>query len=246
VQLQYPDSVDALIIFHHEWEALEFAARSFKNFYPEGSVFIARDTLPVETRSSLDELDCTYLPTYRTTQLFIDLRNEKRELDSLTILEFREKISNDLGRISSFLKASKANYLLFMEADSLVLKKFQISSEVDMDSLDANKYPRKFLKKVNFLSGRRFPLKGWGFVTGYVKSSTLRETIDWCEENNEVLVDLFLEDKRFSYLDHFLPIVVHLAGGNVGNLKQVGECLRDKNWDSNQRFALLHQYRLNY
>lgn len=247
-RLQSPGNtpeLDAVIIFHHEWEALHEAARSFRRNYEFGELLIARDTMPIEKTEILESLGAKYLPTFSTTQFFIDLKSADRGLETISGIEFLNKVNQDLARMTQVVQNSKSDYILFMEADSYVQSKVVVDDIFDMDTLDANRYAQDFLSLVNDLSGRRLPVEGWGFVTGYVKTNSLKESILWAENNNETLVKLFDCDPRFTYLDHFLPIVFHLAGFKIYKSGQVGECLRDKAWEK-KTYTLLHQYRLNY
>jgi len=40
----YPN-LTALMIFHHEWSAVEVSLKSFRKFYPNGQIILARDSL---------------------------------------------------------------------------------------------------------------------------------------------------------------------------------------------------------
>ena len=240
----YPP-LDALIIFHHEWESLESAANSFRFHYPHGKLFIARDTLPIEKRGFLEVLGAEYVNSYSTTEFFLNLKNSGRGLESISNQEFLCKIDQDLKRITEALSLSNSEFLLFMEADSLVLGKVKFDSQFAMDTLTANRYGKPFLSFLKETTGRRMPVRGWGFVTGVVRVSSLAKSIQWGYQNQEILVKIFNKDKRFIYLDHFLPVLFHLAGEDIYESGQVGECLRDPNWER-KRYALLHQYRINY
>jgi len=244
VGLTHPD-MDAIIIFHHEWESLRIASLSFKQYYPEGKLLIARDTLPVEKRPFLDSLGAHYLRSYSTTQFFIDLNEAGRKLSSVTDEEFIGKIKQDIYRLAEACSLSTSDYLICMEADSLVTGRVEVNPRFHMDTLIANPYKRNFRRLVSRLSGEKFQVKGWGFVTGYVRRDALLRSLDWARENSDVLVQLFNEDQRFLYLDHFLPVLFHLSGEPIFNSGKVGECLRDPNWESKD-YALLHQYRKNY
>jgi hypothetical protein len=240
----YP-SLDALIIFHHEWESLKSAASSFRFHYPNGQLLIARDTLPIEKKDFLQELGSKYIQSYSTTQFFINLRNSDRDLESISNQEFLSKIEQDLRRIAEAVSITKSEFLLFMEADSLVLGKVKVDSRFAMDTLSANKYNKSLLSFLRQTNGKPMPVKGWGFVTGVVRVSSLAHSINWAYENQEILLEVFNKDKRFIYLDHFLPVLFHLAGETIYESGQVGECLRDPNWER-KKYSLLHQYRINY
>jgi len=240
----YPE-MDAVIIFHHEWEALNEAAQSFRKNYDKGELLIARDTLPVERKATLDSLGAKYLPTFSTTQFFIDLKFANRELNLISQVEFLGKINQDINRMDQVVYNSQSEYILFMEADSLVRGRVAINENYDMDTLIANPYPPNLLNLVEEVSGRKLPVNGWGFVTGYVKRSSLESSLRWAENNSETLIKIFECDPRFTYLDHFLPILFHIAGFRIFNSGQVGECLRDKRWER-KKYTLLHQYRINY
>lgn len=237
--------MDALIIFHHEWESLRVASLSFKQFYPEGKLLIARDTLEIETKPYLDDLGAHYLQTYSTTQFFIDLSKAGRKLSSVSEEEFLGKINQDVNRLAEAISLTTSDYLICMEADSLVRGRVSVNPQFHMDTLVANPYSRKFRNLVSELSTSKFPVKGWGFVTGYVKKDALLRSLDWAKLNSEILTRLFNEDQRFLYLDHFLPVLFHLAGEPIYHSGQVGECLRDAGWES-KSYSLLHQYRVNY
>lgn len=240
----YP-SLDALIIFHHEWDSLESAAKSFRFHYPRGKLLIARDTLPIEKKDFLEELGAKHVNSYSTTEFFLNLKNSGRGLDSISNQEFLSKIDQDLQRITEAVSLSSSEYLLFMEADSLVLGKVKVDSQFAMDTLSANKYSKQFLSFLRQVTARRMPVKGWGFVTGVVRVSSLARSIQWGYQNQEILLEVFNKDKRFVYLDYFLPVLFHLSGEAIYESGQVGECLRDPNWEK-KKYSLLHQYRINY
>jgi hypothetical protein len=240
----YPP-LDALIIFHHEWESLESAARSFRLHYPNGQLLIARDTLPIEKKDFLEELGSRYIQSYSTTEFFLNLRNSGRGVGSISNQEFLSKIDQDLKRITEAVSTSNSEFLLFMEADSLVLGKVKVDSRFAMDTLSANKYSKSLLSFLRQVTGKRMPVKGWGFVTGVVRVSSLVQSIEWAHRNQKILLEVFNKDKRFVYLDHFLPVLFHLAGEAIYESGQVGECLRDPNWEK-KKYTLLHQYRVNY
>lgn len=238
-------NMDAIIIFHHEWESLRIAALSFKQHYPEGKLLIARDTLALEKKPYLDALGALYVRTYSTTQFFIDLKHEGRKLSSVTDKEFLGKITQDISRLEEAAMLATSEYLICMEADSLVRGRVAVNPKFHMDTLVANPYTRHFRKLVSELSGTNFPIEGWGFVTGYVNRDALTRSLDWAKLNLGVLIRLFNEDQRFLYLDHFLPVLFHLAGESIYHSGQVGECLRDPKWQSKD-YTLLHQYREYY
>jgi hypothetical protein len=240
----YPH-LDALIIFHHEWESLESAANSFRFHYPHGKLLIARDTLPIEKRGFLEALGVKYVNSYSTTEFFLNLKNSGRSLESISNQEFLSKIDQDLKRITEALSLSNSEFLLFMEADSLVLGKVGFDSRFAMDTLTANRYSKPFLSFLKQATGKRMPVRGWGFVTGVVRASSLAQSIQWGYQNQEILLKIFNKDKQFIYLDHFLPVLFHLAGEDIYESGQVGECLRDPNW-KRKKYTLLHQYRINY
>jgi hypothetical protein len=236
---------DAIIIYYQEIESLIECALSFRKHYSVGNLMVARDTLPPIVISELNDLDPVYLPSFSTTQLFIDLQKTNRELESLTLQEFNEKISQDLKRLAAALSYCKTEYLIYLEADSRVMNRVMINKDIQMDTLDANRYPRKFLRRIYRVSGRKLPLKGWGFVTGYLECESAKKMLTWSKTNSNVLEDLFILDPRMAYLDFFLPVLAHLSGVNIGKTFQVGECLRDPNW-KNSSYTLLHQYRIAY
>lgn len=236
---------DAIIIYYNEINSLVECCLSFRKYYSTGNLMVARDTLPPIIIPELNMLNPVYLPSYSTTQLFIDLQNANRELKTLTLQEFNEKISQDLQRLTSALDSCKTEYLIYLEADSLVLGRVVISEDFQMDTLDANRYSRKFLRRIRQISGRQLPVKGWGFVTGYLKCESAKNMLAWSKVHPEVLEELFLLDPRMAYLDFFFPVLAHLSGVDIGKSFQVGECLRDPKWE-NSNYTLLHQYRTAY
>jgi hypothetical protein len=238
-------TVDALIIFHHEWRALENCARSYREFYPTGKLFIARDNLPMKNQERLTKFAPSYIKTYSTTQFFINLRFNDETLDDITDEEFIEKLYEDLSRMKDTLEQCSSKYLLYMEADSKITSQLNIKRDFDMDSLDANPYPNTVLEMILKLSGKELPISGWGFVTGLIKVQSALRMIEWAKANNEILLKIFQIDRRFIYLDYFAPILMHLSGGIVIKSGIVGECLRDKSW-RRKNYSLLHQYRLDY
>jgi len=242
--VSYP-SLDALIIFHHEWESLQSAASSFRLHYPSGQLLIARDTLPIEKKDFLEELGSRYVQSYSTTEFFLNLKNSGRGLESISNQEFLSKIDQDLKRITEAVSMSNSEFLLFMEADSLVLGKVKVDSRFAMDTLSANRYGKPLLSFLRQATGKRMPVKGWGFVTGVVRVSSLSQSIEWGYRNQDILLEVFKKDHRFIYLDHFLPVLFHLAGEAIYESGQVGECLREPNWER-KKYTLLHQYRIHY
>ena len=106
----------------------------------------------------------------------------------------------------------------------------------------ANIYPRKTIQFIEQQSEKRFPVIGWGFVTGPIRVSAARTMISWMRNNEHVVEKLIMLDPFCAYLDYFAPIFMHLSGGNVYHSGYVGECLRDKRWKK-KKYALLHQYR---
>jgi hypothetical protein len=239
------DTVDGLIIFHHEWEALKNCASSFRSVYPEGQLFIARDNIPMKHHNRLAEYAPKFINTYSTTQFFIDMKFNNENLQDVTNEEFIGKVSQDLARMEETLSQCKSKYLLYLEADSKVVSKTIIEEEFDMDSLIANPYPDKVLQLIKQSSNKDLPISGWGFVTGLIKISSAVRMVEWARKNQESLLELFNLDRRFIYLDYFAPILMHLSGGIVINSGHVGECLRDKSW-RHKKYTMLHQYRLNY
>ena len=239
------ENVDGLIIFHHEWKSLSECAKSFREFYPNGTLFIARDNLPMKHHLRLKEHNPIYIKTYSTTEFFLKMKFNDEHLEDISNLEFIDKVKQDLERMKETLSQCKNKYLLYMEADSKILSKTVITEEFDMDSLDANTYPTNVIDKIRNFSGTPFPLKGWGFVTGFIKVETGLKMIEWANKNENVLIQFFNLDRRFIYLDYFAPILMHLSGGKVIKSGKVGECLRDKKWRKRD-YTLLHQYRIEY
>jgi hypothetical protein len=239
------DTVDGLIIFHHEWQALKSCAGSFRSVYPEGQLFIARDDIPMKHHNRLAEYAPKFINTFSTTQFFINMKFNNENLQDVTNEEFVSKVSQDLARMEETLSQCKNKYLLYLEADSKVISKTIIEREFDMDSLIANPYPDKVLQLIKQFSNKDLPISGWGFVTGLIKVSSAVRMVEWARRNQVLLLDFFNLDRRFIYFDYFAPILMHLSGGIVINSGHVGECLRDKSW-RNKKYTMLHQYRLDY
>jgi hypothetical protein len=186
-----------------------------------------------------------FINTYSTTQFFIEMQFNRENLEDISNEEFLIKFSQDLARMEETLEQCKNKYLLYLEADSMVISKTIIRQNFDMDSLIANPYPIKVLDYIKGNSRQDLPITGWGFVTGLIKVSAAMHMVAWARKNQKLLVELFNIDRRFIYLDYFAPILMHLSGGTVINSGLVGECLRDKAWRK-KNYSLLHQYRLNY
>jgi hypothetical protein len=239
------DSVDAIIIFHHEWKALKNCATSFRTIYPDGKLFIARDHLPMKHIERLNHLNPNTISTYSTTEFFIQMVHNNETLTDISRQEFINKVEQDLQRMEETLNQCENKYLLYLEADSLVLGKTMITDDFDMDSLAANPYPKVILNYIQKISGTKMPINGWGFVTGLIKVSAAKTMIKWARENHNLLLEIFEIDRRFIYLDYFAPILMHLSGGKVINSGSVGECLRDKNWKK-RNYTLVHQVRTDY
>jgi len=239
------DSVDAIIIFHHEWKALINCAESFRKIYPDGKLFIARDHLAMKHIDRLNHLDPILISTYSTTEFFIQMKHNNESLADISRQEFMGKIEQDLQRMEETLNQCKNEYLLYLEADSLVLRKTRFTEDFDMDSLVANPYPKEILDYIEKISGTKMPINGWGFVTGLINVSAAKTMIQWARQNQNQLQKIFEIDRRFIYLDYFAPILMHLSGGKVINSGYVGECLRDKKW-TRKNYTLVHQVRTAY
>lgn len=234
---------DALIIFFHEWDWAVKAGKSFKINYPNGNLIYSRDTRPFTNRDKFNSVEPILITkTYSTTQFFLDIQADELRLEDTPPQQILNKIFRDLDRMAEALSMCKNDYLIYMEADSYVNSRIPIPIYGDMDSLEANKYPKKILDFVDSIGSKDFPLTGWGFVTAPIKVKAGFRLIEWAHQNKKVIFEMIKIDPFIAYLDYFAPIFMHLSGGQVYNSGAVGECKRDKKW-KRKNYALLHQYR---
>ena len=132
------EEVDAIIIFHHEWEALRNCAESYRSIYPNGQLFIARDNLQMKHHDRLAAYNPKFINTYSTTEFFIKMKFNGENLEDISNEEFLTKLSQDFARMEETLAQCRNKYLLYLEADSMVVSKTIIKQNFDMDTLVAN------------------------------------------------------------------------------------------------------------
>jgi hypothetical protein len=243
IPASYP-SLTALMITHHEWTKVEECLSSFRKYYPDGQILLARDVLTPYVPQNLKKFQPTLVSRYNTMEKILEFSWDDRDLVELKLEERMLIVEQNIYRLFETATLSHNEYILALEYDARVRGRVPVFSDTDIESLEVNPYPSEFLNQIKLLSNKEFPIKGWGFVVGTVSRTSLLRAHDWCQKNQDKLTELTESDPRMVVLDFLLPILVHISGGVVSNHGLTTECLRDKFWRF-RRTPLLHQYESN-
>jgi len=237
----FPD-LSACIIFYDEWEQVEACIRSFKRFYPDGQVILARDTLPPKLPDNLRKFNCSLVPQNGSMGYLVDLARQNKSLDDLNLKQRLKIINSQIQKLQDISRVNKSGHILFLEYDSYVRRKVPVFFDSDIETIEANKFSVDFVALVEKITCRKLPFSGWGFVTGTVNSNSLRDALLWYKVNRKIVSKIATYEPKLVVLDFLVPILVHLSGGKVGNNNLTTECYRDKFWRW-RGTPLLHQYR---
>jgi len=237
----YPN-LTALMIFHHEWNAIEVCLKSFKKFYPDGQIILARDTLIPFLPPELKYLDPELLDQNDAMNKIAELSFDSRPYQDLSISERLEAVSKQVSRVKEAALKSQNEHVLFLEYDALVRGKVKVFDGIDLETLSVNLYPANLVKQIEIISERKMNFFGWGFVVGVASKVSLLNAANWFENNLEVMKNLIELFPDLIVLDFLMPILVHLSGGNVADNQLTSECSRDRFWRW-RKTPLLHQYR---
>ena len=240
----YPD-LTAMMIFHHEWDAVESCLSRFKKFYPSGEILLVRDSFTPYTPKKLEYLSPILTSKNDAMDKIIEFAFDKRPLTDMSVEERFKIVTKQVMRVEECARLATKDYLLALEYDAVVRKKVPVFHGVDLETLEVNSYSTDFIQLIQTISGKKVNFKGWGFVVGVAKRSALLEAAKWFR-SNEVTAKMLTDiEPRMIFLDFLLPILVHLSGGNVANNKLTTECSRDKYWRL-RKSPLLHQFRGKY
>ena len=235
-------NLTAVMIFHHEWFDVYRCLSEFKKFYPNGQVILARDSLKPIIPNFLEEFDPIAMESYECMQKLVEL-NWNLEKAADIPLEVRYEIANlQLKRLFEAASLSVNEHLLALEYDAHIRRKIPIYFGVDVESLEINPYKGELLEFVENLSGKKFPLVGYGFVVGTFSRSSAINAYTWFLKNKPNVMKLLELDYRLVYLDCLFPIFAHLGGASVANNDLTSECKRDKLWKF-RKTPLVHQFR---
>ena len=237
----YPN-LTALMIFHHEWNAIEVCLKSFKKSYPDGQIILARDTLTPFLPIQLQYLNPELLGQNDAMNKIAELSFDSRTYLDLSIIERMDIVSKQIRRVKEAALKSRNENILFLEYDALVRAKVRVFDGVDLETLSANLYPADLIRYIETVSQRKIDFSGWGFVVGVASKASLLNAATWFDNNVEVMKNLLNLYPDFIVLDFLMPILVHLSGGNVADNRLTTECSRDQFWRW-RKTPLLHQYR---
>jgi len=237
----YPN-LTALMIFHHEWAAVETCLRSFKKFYPDGQIILGRDSLTPYVHENIKYLNPELLSKNDAMEKMIELNFDSRSLLEISNAEKFQIVSKQMDRMRECAEKSQNEYILALEYDALVRGKIKVFDGVDLETLSINLYSAELINLIESITHRKVNFLGWGFVVGVVSRSAVFEATKWFENNRDVMMDLISIDSNFVYLDFLMPILVFLSGGNVEDNGLTIECNRDRFWRYRKN-PLLHQYR---
>jgi hypothetical protein len=235
-------TLTACVIFHNEWIEVEECIVSFKRYYPNETVILARDTLPPIIPNEFEKYKCVIIPRNNAMNYLILLNSLGKSINELNLQQRLHIINLQVNKLSSISKKCKTEFVLFLEYDSLVRRKIPVYSDTDIEILEANKFTNFFLKKINRVSTRPVNFSGWGFVTGTIRVQALKEAILWYQNNQTIISQITQIESQMVVLDFLLPVLIHLSGGKVKSHNLTIECSRDKLWRL-RKAPLLHQYR---
>lgn len=235
-------TVTACIIFHDEWVQVESCINSFRRYYKQSQVILARDTLPPEIPDSLQRFNCSLVPENRSMEYLFEIIRSNKSFVELSLKQRVEIIDSQIRKLQDVSLANKSDYILFLEYDSYVRRKVPVYFDTDIETLEVNKFSSDFVNLVEKITSTKMSFGGWGFVTGVVKSDALRDALVWYQRNKRVIETVASYEPRMMVLDFLTPLLIHFSGGKVGNHNLTTECNRDKLWRL-RKTPLLHQYR---
>jgi hypothetical protein len=238
-------TISVFMLFHHEWNALIRSLESVEKFYPDAQVILGRDTLEFSRYDLVERFNPVVIESRSCMQKFLDYSYNLEGSQHFSSKEVLETVLCHVQRLKDVAEVASFENILCLEPDGFMRFKSEPSLDMDLDSLEANKYPQEILGAILEVSGRPLPISGWGFVVGWTNKNCLLKISAWCDSNQELLKKFAEIDHRFAYMDYSIPILAHLSGSKVGNSKQVEECNRNRFWRLSRK-PLLHQHKYNH
>jgi len=236
--------LSACIVFYDEWIQVESCIKSFKRFYKQGQVILARDTLPPEIPDTLHQFNCSLVPENRSIGYLCEIIRNKKSFADLSLKQRMEIVDSQIRKLQDVFLVNKGDYILFLEYDSYVRRKVPVYFGTDIETIEANEFSADFVNLVEKITSTKLPFCGWGFVTGVVRSDAVRDALVWYRANKKVIEIVVSREPRMMVFDFLVPLLIHFSGGKVGNHKLTTECYRDTFWRL-RKTPLLHQYRGN-
>jgi hypothetical protein len=240
--LSYP-SLTALLIFHHEWVEVKRIINEFHKFYPDSEVILSRDTLKPMLPEFLKSSNIKIMNTYECMQPLIELNWNLENASDLKLSKRYSIVESQLARLNEAANLANTEFLLALESDAHIRSKIPIYVDSDVESLEVNKYNSDLLDYVERISGKPFPLKGYGFVVGTFSKKSAQNAFTWFKSNTKYIEDLLNIDSNLVYLDALFPLMAHLSGSIISNNNLTIECKRDRFWRLKPQ-PLVHQYKM--
>jgi hypothetical protein len=206
---------------------------------------IARDSKPMDDSEYFQNFNPRLLSQKNCMKDFYKKGIDGARLEGRTIDDSLRIVNCYVSRLEELANLSRNENILCLEPDSFVRGKVHFRSGVDMECLAVNAYPENLIGKVEKISGKRLPLRGWGFCIGLTNRTTLVNIAEWLRMNQECVRMLLTEDQRLENIDYGLPLLAHLSGGIVSKTSQITEVNRNRMWRFNRK-PLVHQYKKYY
>lgn len=242
-------SLDAVVIFHDEWDDTERLRNEFLTYHPSRNFYYAIDgndyppSLMGRRGVSIDRIDAMQLIYDQAAAHSPSSQKSAAALEK----ENLEILRLQIQRLASIADKVDSEFILFLEPDSKIRGHVSTCDPFDMTTVMPNLYEESFRSRLQLLSSSNVPApKGWGFVTDVLRTSALSKSVNWARgKGASVLEDLVIQDSRMRVLDFLAPVIFYLSGNSVGQSTQTLECNRNRLWMF-RRSPLLHQFRGNH
>lgn len=240
------NELDAVIIFHDEWEDVARLCVEFRKYHPKGIVHLA-----IDGNNYPSKIPCsraTLLPRIDPMQALHDQLNRKEPTSDGDPSSFSSEnlriMWHQIQRLDEIRRASTSDFIVFLEYDSKIRGRVRSCAPFDVATVMPNKYEQIFISMLKEMSdSEEEPPEGWGFVTDVLRTESLRKAVDWAKQDGvEKLRSLVYEYPGMAVMDFLVPVLFYLSGQSVGKSTQTTECNRSTFWMFGST-PLVHQFR---
>lgn len=150
-----------------------------------------------------------------------------------------------LSRLESAIGYCKTDYILMMDADTLVRGRLTIPDGVKLLGSRVNKnFPKGLQDILSQVEGAKV-IDCWGATPGIFEAKTFLKALNVFRADSSLLDRMCMEFYAMYAHDMLLPILFALVGEEETFNPEIVECIRSPYWESTPQ-PLVHQYRLHY
>jgi len=150
-----------------------------------------------------------------------------------------------LDRVKRAIDYCGTEYILVMEPDVLVRGFLSVPEDANLLGSRLNQGLSEELKSIMRSINGAIEVNCWGATPAIFKSKKFIEVYENIKNKNNILKKICFSDCRFANYDIVFPVLFGLMGMEETFNPEITECLRDPNWENNNK-PLVHQFRIYY